>query len=124
MPSFFAFQQGSDSRGPSYDASPLLGRYRAVPRRHRSSSFLGFSPTGRGLGVGYGSLFVNRDEDGEDADGDDDDENEGLGALSRLGAILRDLWIEPKQAVVARTVRRWWMRWFVLAVLPALLVSD
>lgn len=118
MPSFFAFQQGADSSGPSYDSSPLLGRFRAVPRSHRNSSILSFAPTGRGLGIGYGSLFANRDSDDED-EGDDMD----LGALKRLGGTMRDLWIEPKQAVVARAVQRWWSRWFVLAVLPALLVS-
>lgn len=122
MPSFFTFQQGADSRGPSHDSSPLLGRFRAVPRVHRNSSLLSFSPTGRGLGIGYGSLFANRDGDGEDTD-DDDGEGEDLGLLSRLGTTMRDLWVEPKQAVVARAVRRWWARWFVLAVLPALLVS-
>jgi hypothetical protein len=122
MPSFFTFQQGADSRGPSHDASPLLGRFRAVPRSHRNSSALSFSPAGRGLGIGYGSLFANRDEDGEDTD-NDDDEDEDIGLLSKLGVMMRDLWLEPKQAAVARTVRRWWMRWFLLAVLPALLVS-
>jgi hypothetical protein len=122
MPSFFTFQQGADSRGPSHDSSPLLGRFRAVPRSHRNS-LLSFSPTGRGLGIGYGSLFANRDGDGDDTD-NDDGEGEDLGLLSRLGTTMRDLWVEPKQAVVARTVRRWWVRWFVLAVLPALLVSG
>jgi hypothetical protein len=37
--------------------------------------------------------------------------------------LMRDLWLEPKQAVVTKAVERWWNRWFVLAVLPAALVS-
>jgi hypothetical protein len=120
MPSFFTFQQGADSRGPSYDSSPLLGRFRAVPRTHRNS-ILSFSPTGRGFGIGYGSLFSNRDRDGEDSDEDEEDAN--VGVLKRLGRTMWDLWLEPKQAAVAKAVRHWWARWFVLAVLPALLVS-
>jgi hypothetical protein len=124
MPSFFTFQQGADSRGPSYDSSPLLGRFRAVPRSQRNSSLLTLFPTGRGLGIGYGSLFANTDREGQDSDDEEAVEDEGLGLLGRLGGTMRDLWIEPKPAVVARTVRRWWVRWFVLAVLPALLVSS
>jgi len=37
---------------------------------------------------------------------------------------MRDLWIEPKQQAVTRAVERWWVRWVVLAVLPAALVSE
>jgi hypothetical protein len=123
MPSFFTFQQGADPRRPTYDSSPLLGRFRAVPRTHRNSSILSFSPTGRGLGIGYGSLFTSADGDGEDRDDGDDEETADKGLLKRLGTAMRDIWLEPKQAVVARVVRRWWARWFILAVLPALLVS-
>lgn len=122
MPSFFTFQQGAEPRGPNHDSSPLLGRFRAVPRSHRNStSILSFSPTGRSLGIGYGSLFANRS--GDDSDGDEDEDDEDLSIRRRLRVWLRDLWLEPKQAAVARAVQRWWARWFLLAVLPALLVS-
>lgn len=47
-----------------------------------------------------------------------------MGPLKRWGRTQRDLWLEPKQAVVARVVDRWWTRWAVLAVLPAVLVSG
>ena len=58
MPTFFTFQQGTESGTRiSADASPLLGRFRAVPgergRRH-SASKLGHG----GLFGSYGATFA------------------------------------------------------------------
>ncbi|KUJ24383.1 uncharacterized protein LY89DRAFT_604996 [Mollisia scopiformis] len=121
MPSFFDFQQGNETRGPANDSSPLLGRFRAVPdaqrhgtRSHRNS-LLG-TWTGRGSGWGYGTVFGTNDDDD-----DDSIEIEDMGRLKRWGRIQRDLWLEPRQAVVARLVDKWWSRWVLLAVFPAAL---
>ncbi|RDL33307.1 Uncharacterized protein BP5553_08746 [Venustampulla echinocandica] len=125
MPSFFAFQQGSDPRGATTDSSPLLGRFRAVPnaqrfgvRTQRSVLFTN-STAGRGLGRAYGAIFGNGDgSDSEDGDLSDDDEE---GIIRRWARTSRDLWLEPKQPAVARAVDKWWSRWAVLAALPAAL---
>jgi hypothetical protein len=123
MPSFFDFQTGSEARRLSDSSSPLLGRFRAVPTAHQRRS--------RGRGTlfggyyGYESVFGHEDDSpSEDDDDDDDDDDEDDGLLRRCGHKLRDLWLEPKQAAVARAVRWWWSRWVVLAVLPAALVSG
>jgi hypothetical protein len=127
MPSFFTFQQGSESRGALFggnDSSPLLGRFRAVPnanapRRHRNS-LLG---TFRG---GYGTVIGNSSGSslaGEDERRECGDDGDGLGLMERAGRALRDLWLEPKQAAVGRAVDRWWSRWWVLVGLPAVLVG-
>ncbi|EKD18185.1 uncharacterized protein L3040_007645 [Drepanopeziza brunnea f. sp. 'multigermtubi'] len=124
MPSFFAFQQGTESRAPASESSPLLGRFRAVPdaqrqaRRSSSHGLLG-NFTGRNFGGRYSLVFGN-------ADSDDSDEGsllggEDMGALKRWARTQRDLWLEPKQAVVAKVVDKWWTRWTVLAILPAAL---
>jgi hypothetical protein len=125
MPSFFDFQQGNEGRGPTNDSSPLLGRFRAVPdaprRSHRNSvGLLGGFPFARSLERGYGSVFGSLG--GEDGS-DDDVDGEDIGAMRRWGRTQRDLWLEPKQAAVARIVNRWWSRWAVLVILPAALVS-
>ena len=120
MPSFFAFQQGRDQ--PATDSSPLLGRFRAVPDaqraggRGRSNSLL---PS---LRRSYGSLFgsASREREG-DSDGESSDEEDGV--LSQLGRTSRDLWIEPKQIAVGKVVDKWWSRWVVLIIMPAMLVS-
>ncbi|EPE05970.1 fungal protein [Ophiostoma piceae UAMH 11346] len=39
--------------------------------------------------------------------------------LLRMGRHLRNLWITPKNATVRRAVDRWWSRWTLLVVLPA-----
>ncbi|CAL3972399.1 unnamed protein product [Diplocarpon coronariae] len=125
MPSFFAFQQGTESRAPTSENSPLLGRFRAVPDAHRqprrslSNSLLG-SFAGRGLGGRYSSLVFGNAA-GHDNDEGDLVDGEDMGALRRWGRVLRDLWLEPKHAVVAKVVDKWWTRWAVLAVLPAVL---
>ncbi|TAQ87382.1 hypothetical protein B7494_g4295 [Chlorociboria aeruginascens] len=110
MPSFFNFQQGLESRGPNNDTSPLLGRFRAVPdvQRNRNRSSLFNSLTPRGYIQSFG------DFEGSETDADD-----AQGLLRRWGSKFRDLWLEPKQYAVARTVDSWWSRWSVLVVLPA-----
>jgi hypothetical protein len=121
MPSFFNFQQGRDPHGATTDSSPLLGRFRAVPdtQRHgnrgRSNSLL---PS---FARGYGSLFRSARRDGDDSDGESSDEEDGV--LKQWARTSRDLWLEPKQNAVGKVVDKWWSRWAVLIVLPALLVS-
>lgn len=141
MPDFFPFIPGSESsraaRQHQSDSSPLLGRFRAVPRqahqvRSRRSSNLGLlSAGGRGsVHVGYGALVAA----GLESDGDDDsdtgygseDEAEVWGLKKvgrRVARHTRDLWVAPKQAAVRRVVDCWWSRWGVLVLLPAALVS-
>src|SRR4051812_13977842 len=145
MPSFFSFQQGSETvQNIRYgtEASPLLGRFRAVPRpsdldrgsprRARSASHLGLLSAGwRGsVHVGYGALVAAELEAAaveDEADDGDDEEEEGLltgrPAAGRMASGLRrwarridDTWVNPKAGAVRRTVDRWWSRWGVLVV--------
>jgi hypothetical protein len=124
MPSFFQFQQGTESRVRlNTDSSPLLGRFRAVPdtsgrRRSRAYSGNGLFGTFNSARIGYEVVFGAGSEDE-----DSGDEEEHNGVLRRWGRKARDLWLEPKQAAVKRTVDRWWSRWVVLAVMPAALVG-
>ncbi|KAH8899253.1 hypothetical protein GQ53DRAFT_634446 [Thozetella sp. PMI_491] len=142
MPSFFSFQQGSESsQHVRYhtESSPLLGRFRAVPRpdqqsprRMRSSGHLGLlSAGGRGsVHVGYGAL-VAAELEAEEADASDEDaadeafyEDEGRLALlawrlRRLGQRIEDTWVTPRATSVKRVVDAWWSRWTVLVVFPA-----
>ncbi len=111
MPSFFSFQQGSERaqnvRYPS-EASPLLGRYRAVPRPSDRAAAARGGGGGRGLlvsgqtgllsadpawrgsvHVGYGALAAaaaaeqeeEGDGDDEGEDSDEDGEDGGAGCL-------------------------------------------
>lgn len=145
MPTFFSFQQGSENaQNIRYhaEASPLLGRFRAVPRpsdrvpRHtRSSGQLGLLSAGyRGsVHVGYGALVVAGLEaagDSDDADFHSADEEELLEAggyplwsyrVRRFVQRMNDLWVNPKATAVSRLVDLWWSRWGVLVVLPAAL---
>lgn len=155
MPSFFSFQQGSETvQNIRYgtETSPLLGRFRAVPRpsddlnrsssrRTRSSSQLGLLSAGwRGsVHVGYGALIAAgleaaASEEGDDGDDEDESESDAFlpgGSRSscfarrirRIAKRLNDTWVDPKASVVRRTVDLWWSRWGVLVVLPAALVS-
>jgi len=154
MPSFFSFQQGSETvQNIRYgtEASPLLGRFRAVPRpshldrssprRARSASQLGLLSAGwRGsVHVGYGALVAAELEaaaDDEAEDGDDEEEEESdaflpgqprasriVRRLRRLARRIDDTWVNPKAGAVRKTVDRWWSRWGVLVVLPAALVG-
>lgn len=105
MPSFFDFQQGSEGNSrPGNDTAPLLGRFRAVPGRRNSVGDILF---GRGS-LGYGSIFGGLGE-------------EGVEGVSFWGH-LKDIWITPTQEAVRGAIDRWWDRWCVLVILPALLV--
>jgi hypothetical protein len=129
MPSFFTFQQGTESGTRISDASPLLGRFRAVPgergRRHSASK-----PGHGGLFGSYGATFA-RAMLGDESGGEDDDapggmagdEDEHLGALGRVRRWVMDVWVKPQQGTVRRLVEPWWSRWAVLVVLPAAIVS-
>ncbi|KAK0391958.1 hypothetical protein NLU13_1456 [Sarocladium strictum] len=136
MPSFFQFQQGTEShvRPPAHDTSPLLGRFRAVPPRPgvaRRPSQLGLlANNGRGsVHVGYGAaaLFAAGLEDSDDSDDDVSsiDSMEGHGGWGRWQRRWKrwvvDLWVEPRQAAVKRTVDRWYSRYGLLVFLPAAL---
>jgi len=157
MPSFFSFQQGSETVQNirySTEASPLLGRFRAVPRpsdidrssprRARSTNQLGLLSAGwRGsVHVGYGALIAagleaaaddEEADDGDDEGGEDSDPIVSPGRqrasrwskqLRRIGRRLDDTWVNPKAGAVRKTVDRWWSRWGVLVVLPAALVGQ
>lgn len=144
MPSFFSFEQGTESRShfPVTDASPLLGRYRAVPNHHNTTT----NPQARRrgslgllsraswrnsvhIGHGYGALFAAGldDTDSSSNSSDDDDlladENEArwLRWLRRRWKRVDQTWITPKQAAVRRVACSWWLRWLALVVLPAAL---
>lgn len=115
MPSFFSFQQGSESSHLRYtaDASPLLGRFRAVPRPEHTSprrsglgagnrdsqSRIGLLSAGwRGsVHVGYGAVLARElDEDDEDEYDDDDideDDEDGEGHIYyEKGGLARLAW--------------------------------
>lgn len=149
MPTFFSFEQGSESRSrfPTTDTSPLLGRFRAVPSQPRTTA--ASSSNRRGslglltraswrnsvhIGHGYGALISaglgnNNDGDGDDQDDDDDDlllledesEARWVRWLRRRWRKIDHLWFTPKQSAVLRVARSWWRRWLALVVLPAAL---
>ena len=125
MPSFFAFQQGTESRRhhSQSDHTPLLGRFRAVPdssnRRNRRDSLnlFGSFSAGRSLGRSIDAVFGSGEDD-ESVVGDD------AGRWRSWWRWQKELWLEPKERAVARAVDRWWGRWWVLVGLPAALVSQ
>ncbi|KAM3556933.1 hypothetical protein MY1884_003931 [Beauveria asiatica] len=136
MASFFQFTQGSESRVQPADSSPLLGRFRAVPPRPefglRRNSQLGLLSdslaAGRGsVHVGYGALIAAHlgDSDSEDECIRRDgrlDLGENATVWHRLwqkGVI--DLWVEPRQSAVIKVVDRWWSRYGLLVLMPAIL---
>lgn len=140
MPAFFSFTQGTETnpRFSTTDASPLLGRFRAVPQPRRRNSLLAAGWRGS-VHVGYGALLARELEDSAADDDDDDDGDDGGSDVSdaaaegrvryrlsrlgrRTGRRVRDLWLSPKTGTVKRAVDRWWSRWSLLVVLPALLV--
>lgn len=149
MPNFFEFIPGTETsraaRQHASDASPLLGRFRAVPRSHAqqqpshhtrrqrasSSSQLAalLSAGGRGsVHVGYGALVTAAlGSDDESDNGFYDSDEDSAGWVERTGRTVgrnvQDLWVAPRQSAVRRVVESWWRRWGMLVFLPAGLVS-
>ncbi|KAK8103907.1 uncharacterized protein PG998_010940 [Apiospora kogelbergensis] len=136
MPEFFPFIPGTETsrtaRQHASDASPLLGRFRAVPRsqqRRRSASALGLLSNGwRGsVHVGYGALIASEldraPQDDDSNDGYEDDDGAGWAQRGYRWARrnVEDLFIAPRQAAVKRVVDKWWTRWGILVFLPAAL---
>jgi hypothetical protein len=128
MPEFFSFQRGNESSArPNADASPLLGRFRAVPGERggprKKDSFGALFQSVRAYGTIFGS---GDDDDNTDEFGNrrssagGDGETFGWGKARRA---IKDLWLEPKQGPVRRCVGTWWSRWGVLVLLPAAVVS-
>ena len=146
MPSFFSFEQGTESaprHSYANDASPLLGRFRAVPRTDQNSSYArriggggvggqlaGMVPWRGSVHIGYGALLAQQLEDAEEEDDegsegfDDEDRSLLMHWAHRIWLRMDDLWVSPKQAAVRRVANVWWSRWFVLVVLPAALVRH
>lgn len=145
MPSFFSFEQGNESRARHTDASPLLGRYRAVPTSSSTSNRRGSlglltRASWRNsvhVGHGYGALLAaGLGEDGSPSDNsstdeDEDDDETRMAEEGRSQFVrwcrrawrrrIRDVWITPKQGAVRRLSAVWYSRWFVLVVMPAAL---
>ncbi|PSR88815.1 hypothetical protein BD289DRAFT_366610 [Coniella lustricola] len=141
MPSVFSFEQGSESqaRFSTSESSPLLGRFRAVPREARSNRRGSLGLLTRAswrnsvhVGHGYGALAAAGLDDptsngGSPGSSSDDDlfEDETRPAwvkwLRRRYKKIGEVWITPTQAAVRRVTAVWWSRWFVLVVLPAAL---
>lgn len=137
MPTFFSFEQGNESRArfPATDASPLLGRFRAVPSsqtrtsNRRGSLGLLTRASWRNsvhIGHGYGALvFAGLEDEAAGSDGDELLEDETAPRLvrwcRRCWRRVDRLWIAPRQTAVRRITAVWWSRWLVLVVLPALL---
>lgn len=146
MPSFFQFTQGTESRVRlTSDSSPLLGRFRAVPssaphhhhhhhhgqrRISRQRSQLGLLANGRGsVHVGYGA-FLGTEGNGHANDEDDEDDDSSDDGVERSAwerwwkRWVMDVWVHPRQLAVKRIVEKWYSRYGLLVLLPALLVSG
>ncbi|KAI1334411.1 hypothetical protein F5Y15DRAFT_292555 [Xylariaceae sp. FL0016] len=123
MPDFFPFIPGTETSRPRSHApdntTPLLGRFRAVPRARAASRSNLFSAAQRQLGllstappggsargsvhVGYGALFGASDDDDDQWRADDDDSDEewnadgqargGLGVRTRRGLRRTKRWV-------------------------------
>lgn len=82
------------------------------------------------MGYGAAALFAAGLEDSDDSDDDVSsiDSMEGHGGWGRWQRRWKrwvvDLWVEPRQAAVKRTVDRWYSRYGLLVFLPAALVSH
>ena len=145
MPPFFSFDQGNESaprHSYANDASPPLGRFRAVPRTDQNSNYArriggggggvggqlaGLIPWRGSVHIGYGALLAQQLEDADDEDDSDGEELDGdeswlVRWTHRIWRRMEDLWVTPKQAAVRKVADVWWSRWFVLVVLPAALV--
>ncbi|KAK3942775.1 hypothetical protein QBC46DRAFT_255544 [Diplogelasinospora grovesii] len=154
-PTFFSFQQGDENtqhgRGWYHtESSPLLGRFRAVPRFPPldTGNNVPMSPSRRGIRrgndhwrgsvhVGYGAALLetvaDEEEENESSGDSDIDIDEEYYRSQRLWVPvllcksrrwlrrLEHTWVNPKATVVRRLVDVWWTRWGVLVVLPALL---
>lgn len=149
MPEFFPFIPGSEAsraaRQHAADSSPLLGRFRAVPRTRNAPrshaqgqlGLLGVAGNRGSVHVGYGAL-VTAGLDGEDEDdtsnsnSNDDSDSDGDETLIRrqrrfwrgVAWRLNGLWISPRQSAVKRALDTWWGRWWNLVFLPAGLVRP
>lgn len=136
MPTFFSFEQGSESRArfSATDASPLLGRFRAVPsnpqaRTSNRRGSLGLLTRGSWrnsvhIGHGYGALISAGLEDEAGSSSEDELlEDETAPRLVRWcrkkWRRVDHLWITPRQTAVRKVTAVWWSRWLVLVVLPA-----
>jgi hypothetical protein len=119
MPSFFQFTQGSESRTRPVDASPLLGRFRAVPPSQsgrnsvrRRSSQLGLlsdrlvAAAGRGsVHVGYGAIIAAQLDDEDDyADG-------SAGGYSGYGWVGNEIDAHDGRLREAENVSPWQRLW-------------
>lgn len=124
MPSsFFAFQQGSDTRSlPPPDAESLrYGRFRAFSPRHMGSVgnlFTLFTGSEQQYQTSYGSIDFATGH--EVASGDDDEVDETPDDRWWLDRKL----VSPRRSEVNKMVGTWWRRWAVLVMLPALLVCE
>ncbi|KAI5851460.1 hypothetical protein DFP73DRAFT_155772 [Morchella snyderi] len=114
MPTFFDFQQGTDSPPPEAEAF-RYGRFRALP----NTLYTALAPTNgadtkRWTVGGYGSINAAEDED-DDVDEDDAEVEERRWWVDRM-------LISPRRRVVVMIVHRWWSRMGLLVVLPAAIV--
>lgn len=148
MPDFFPFIPGSEAsraaRQHAADSSPLLGRFRAVPRTRNTPrshaqgqlGLLGVAGNRGSVHVGYGALLTAGldDEDEDDMNNNtsnDDSDSDGDKTLIRrqrrfwrgVAWRLNGLWISPRQSAVKRALDTWWGRWWNLVFLPAGLVG-
>ncbi|RPA93342.1 hypothetical protein L873DRAFT_1705886 [Choiromyces venosus 120613-1] len=136
MPSFFTFQQGSDTRSlpPPETESLRFGRFRAIPsqqhqQRRRVGDLFGVFPEtlavrrpllrGGGGGntrTGYGAIDISRNGGGNNAPGEDEEEEEnGVDDRWWLDRVL----ISPRKKTVAWMMETWYRRLGVLVILPA-----
>ncbi|RKF63407.1 Uncharacterized protein OnM2_025076 [Erysiphe neolycopersici] len=126
MPSFFNFQEDAESGGPVNEATPLLGRFRAVPNTNRSLGKNSFKhrishgfPGLRLQNTDYLKIHINaarRYSHDSCATGAKD-----LGRINRWGNIMKNFLLEPEPKIVRKVVEQWWSRWVILIILPSTL---
>ncbi|KAL7275492.1 hypothetical protein RUND412_001550 [Rhizina undulata] len=122
MPSFFHFQQGSDTRSlPSETESLRYGRFRAFPAAKRAvgSIFEALGLDGSDLPVNegsrsrhtdYGSIRISS-RDGRSSDEEEEEKDERW--------WLDRIFISPRRPMVEKMIETWWRRTGVLVLLPA-----
>ncbi|KAI1081943.1 hypothetical protein F5B20DRAFT_588067 [Whalleya microplaca] len=113
MPEFFPFTPGRETSrlAPTTDTSPLLGRFRAVPRRARQPSRalgpsqLGLLSTGgRGsVHVGYGALIAYATESESESESSSSSSEEEDGGQGGEGGVP----LGKRVRIAARRWRRW-----------------